>query len=339
MTQQAIRTFYKLSFNRVDANLRWVHFVSPPWINESGAEFIMYVVFADGVRKIDELSLCSADGTELAIKAEKVTDLPAELSKFNQLPEAFKDFFKVTFSLPEPLVVIGNGKIKSHTVPLFTLIPKIEYPEFLFNIVTQAESHFPDTVFSTLVETGTLYGHTAIHASRLFSQVITIELNTQLHTSALNINQRIKNIEFIHGNSGAEVDRLVDRLVSPTVFFLDAHWSGDNTVDWSASKFQGFPTETSHLGQSDSTLPTSTEQVPLDKEIDAILNRFAHESLIIIDDWQSVGSKDYAFAGEDWTHLSKQQLIEQFKSHKRTKFQYAYDEKHYAVGLDNMAQE
>lgn len=337
MTPKAIRTFYKLSFNRVDRNLRWVHFVSAPWINESGAEITLYVVFADSARKIDELSLCSTDGIELDIKTEKITNLPVELDKFNQLPEAFKNFYKVTFSLSEPTIVIGKGQIKSETVPLFTLMPKIEYPDFLFNIVSQAELHFPHTMFSTLVETGTLYGHTAIHASRLFDKVFTIELDNQLHTSALNINERVKNIEFIHGDSGEEVDRLVDRLAGPAVFFLDAHWSGDNTVDWSASKFQGFPTETSHLGQSSKKLPGSTEQVPLDKEINAILDRFSHQALIIIDDWQSVGNKDYAFAGEDWTHLSKQKLIDQFKSHYRTKFHYAYDEKHYVVGLDKMA--
>lgn len=333
MADNRINTYFKMAFKRVDKNLRWVHFESAPWVNQSGATFVIYVVFADGNRSLNQFSLTTAEGTEIEAAVEKVGTLEKPLTQFNDLPDSFKDFFKVTFTLAKPELVIGGGEIGGESVPLFSLVPTIEYPGFLFDIVAQMAVALPDVAFKYLVETGTLYGHTAIHASRLFDKVYTVELDEKLHKNAEKLKARFPNVEFVRGDSGVEVGKLVDKLDSPAVFFLDAHWSGDNTVDWDGSQFGGFPTETSHLGESGTPEPSSAEQVPLDKEINSILNSFPHEALIIIDDWQSIGSKDYAFVGEDWTHLSKSQLIEQFKQCSRTLFQYPYDDKHYVVAI------
>lgn len=303
-----------------------------PWIDSRGGSFEIVIVHADKNRQLSSISLSTIDGKNLEAKVEAIADLPAALSKFNDLPEGFRGFFKISFQLNQPETVLCDAISKGKDLSLFTLTPKIQYPVFLFDIVAQASHKLPGTTFKSMVETGTLYGHTAIHASRLFDQVYSIELNTNLHRNATKINRSISNIEFIHGDSGVEVTKLIEKLHHPTVFFLDAHWSGDTTVNWESSRFSGFPTDTSHTGSSASA-PTSVEQVPLDKEINAILDKFPHEALIIIDDWQSVGKKDHAFIGEDWSHLTQLQLINQFRNSNRTAFQYPYDDKHYVIGL------
>ncbi len=333
MTSFAIDTYYQLTFSRIDRNLRWVHFECMPWVSREGGSFQIIVVFADRNREIESLSICKVDGEPLIATVEPISDLPKVLSKFQDLPEGFREFYKVSFDLSQPEAVVGSAIFDGKKTSLFTLNPRIQYPDFIFDIVAQATLKHPEVEFKALVETGTLYGHTAIYASKLFDKVYTIELNEKLHTNARKINQSIANIEFIQGDSGVEVGKLLGRLNHPTVFFLDAHWSGDSTVNWNSSAFSGFPTDTSHTGKVGAAAPSSVEQVPLDREITAILESFPYEALIIIDDWQSVGKKDHAFAGEDWSHLSQSQLIDQFRDNKRTSFQYPYDDKHYVIGL------
>jgi len=332
------KTLYKLTFHRLDSGLRWVHFVSSPWVSENGALIEAYVVFSHATRRINNLELTSIDGTEIRATVNPVDELPEELEKFNELPAGFKNFLRVSFEVAEPEIVVGKIVEGGHDKSLFTLVPKIAYPEFLFDITQHAESAFENISFENFVETGTLFGHTAVHASRMFERVFTIELDKELHSNACRMSNQFPNIEFIHGDSGLEIKRLVGSLRGATVFFLDAHWSGDSSVDWKSSRFSGFPSDTAHLGTKDQSNPTSAEQVPLDKELTAIIDDFPDHAILIIDDWQSIGRKDYAFVGEDWTHLSHDFLLDQFASCPRVIFHYPYDEKHYVVGLDVIRQ-
>lgn len=334
MTNFAIDTYYQFAFSRIDKNLRWVQFECMPWINRDGGSYEIIVVFSDRDREIESLSLSTVDGQPIVTTVEPIIDLPKALSKFQDLPEVFRDFYRVTFDLNQPEAVVGSAMCEGERISLFTLNPRLQYPDFIFDIVSGAALKHPEIKYKSMIETGTLYGHTAIHASKYFDNVYTIELDEKLYANAKNINQSIANIEFIQGDSGVEINNLLSRLEHPTVFFLDAHWSGDSTVNWNSSAFSGFPTNTSHTGEAGTVAPSSAEQVPLDREISAILERFPFEALIIIDDWQSVGKKDHAFAGEDWSHLSQSHLIHQFRDNKRTNFQYPYDDKHYVVGLN-----
>ena len=83
--------------------------------------------------------------------------------------------------------------------------------------------------FGTFVETGTLTGETTIWASSLFEQVYTIEASRELYDGAQERFRNIKNIVSLFGESGPELSRLLPTL-PPTIFFLDAHWSGSNTA-------------------------------------------------------------------------------------------------------------
>lgn len=108
------------------------------------------------------------------------------------------------------------------------------------------------------VETGTYYGGTAIWASKVFGKVSTIEKSTELHENVVNKYGEITNIEFFLGDSRTCLKEIVSVLNKPTIFWLDAHWSGGLTY-----------------GEAD--------QCPLLKEID-IINSCQSETYIFIDD-------------------------------------------------------
>lgn len=83
----------------------------------------------------------------------------------------------------------------------------------------------------TSVETGTYLGDTAAMATRFFSRVFTVELSDELYRNA---STRLAIFSGAKTYKGLSQDRLQEilPLVSqePTAFFLDAHYSEDNTA-------------------------------------------------------------------------------------------------------------
>jgi hypothetical protein len=79
------------------------------------------------------------------------------------------------------------------------------------------------------VETGTYQGATARFASQHFARVVTIEGSESLHRSAKQQLLRCANIECLCGDSRHHLARIVRDLRGPTLFWLDAHWSGGET--------------------------------------------------------------------------------------------------------------
>jgi hypothetical protein len=79
------------------------------------------------------------------------------------------------------------------------------------------------------VETGTYLGVTARWASRNFPQVYTVEASKDLWERAVKSHAGMANIEFLHGDSRTALAGLLPRLISPTIFWLDAHWSAGVT--------------------------------------------------------------------------------------------------------------
>src|SRR5438046_1095042 len=76
----------------------------------------------------------------------------------------------------------------------------------------------------TYIETGTLEGDGAAWASRIFPQVISIELSETLHKNAAAKYSGIPNIRFLHGPSPLVLREVLQRLTTPSAIFLDAHW-------------------------------------------------------------------------------------------------------------------
>jgi len=171
---------------------------------------------------------------------------------------------------------------------------------------------------SLIVETGTFKGDSTKKMADKFDKVITIELDEKLYNETRKKlkNQGYNNIEFIMGDSGEIIQKISEEISEPTLFFLDAHWSGDSTIDWGKSKWKGYQTNTAHLGEKNK-VPSGEEQVPLDREIKSISKFFKHRGVVYIDDidkfsTSGAGLKDKAFIGEDYTHLDLKQFRDDF---------------------------
>lgn len=165
------------------------------------------------------------------------------------------------------------------------------------------------------IETGTCRGNGARQLAKAFPRVITIELDRALHESARQRLASLPQVECLQGSSAEVLERILPSLTeSSAFFFLDAHWSGDHTVNWPESSWQGYGLDTAHLG-SPGTIPSGEQQCPLASELGAISEHFRGHALVLIDDMKNLpptgpGRRDHSFAGENWSHLSRAQLRE-----------------------------
>lgn len=108
------------------------------------------------------------------------------------------------------------------------------------------------------VETGTHMGDTAAWAGSHFSKVTTIELSTSFHGSAQDRLQSQLHIRTLCGDSPTILSDIVPHLKEPTLFWLDAHWSGADTAG-------------------------GEEQCPVLREL-SVLERSPVEHVVLIDD-------------------------------------------------------
>lgn len=81
------------------------------------------------------------------------------------------------------------------------------------------------------VETGTFYGKTAIEMAKIFEKVWTIELSNELYSKTKeHYSKYYSNIEFILGDSTDVLPSILKKIRKPSIFWLDAHWSGGDTA-------------------------------------------------------------------------------------------------------------
>ena len=172
--------------------------------------------------------------------------------------------------------------------------------------------------YTTAVETGTYLGATTKYLATQFNRVHTIELDEGLFKEVEKSFKNNKNIKCHLGDSSTVLrEKIIDELNNSeydkkVFFFLDAHWSGDDNVDWENSKWKGAYSyargkNTAHRGNT--SLPNAVEQVPLEEEIMHIYNNFKNECLICVDDWDKIdkdgiGKKNAEFVGEDWSNIN-----------------------------------
>jgi len=81
-----------------------------------------------------------------------------------------------------------------------------------------------------LIETGTYMGETAWALRREFAHVETIELEPTLARLAEIRFARTPNVRVHEGDSAAVLPQILDELVEPALFWLDAHPSTDRTA-------------------------------------------------------------------------------------------------------------
>lgn len=79
------------------------------------------------------------------------------------------------------------------------------------------------------IETGTYRGAGALILASVFPEVVTIELDEELHRRAAERLSRHPGITAVQGSSRVQLGPLVDPR-RPTLYWLDGHWSGGITA-------------------------------------------------------------------------------------------------------------
>ena len=83
---------------------------------------------------------------------------------------------------------------------------------------------------NTLVETGTFQGEMIEAQRKNFSNIYSIELSPEYFIKAVDKFKRFKHIQIIQGDSAKKLKEVTCMLVSPSLFWLDGHYSGGNTA-------------------------------------------------------------------------------------------------------------
>lgn len=328
--------YYQIVPTRHDMFLRWTHFDRRrPWLDLANPDCILTLQLIGEDAGQAELRFEDRDGAPVPHEVLPDPQVPQGLPDFAQAPAAKRQLLriKVRFPGPAPLYLrrVSDGLL------LLTLVPVIAYPGFLFALMRECQASFCPEGFANFVETGTLMAHTTLHASYWFDKVWTIELSQDLHRQAEIALKDRRNVICLQGNSGDLLPGLAASLSGPSFFFLDAHWSGDDSVDWDTSRFSGYPVTTARIATPDPTGPGLTEsdrQVPLMTELTALADLHRGKAVVLIDDWGSIGRTDFGFAGEDWTALDAARIRDWIAAHPRTQFHFRADHHRYlwAIG-------
>jgi hypothetical protein len=137
--------------------------------------------------------------------------------------------------------------------------------------------------YSYFIETGTYNGDTIFALETYFDKLYTIEFSEKYYNNTKEKYGGNK-INFILGDSSIVFEKLLPNLTEKCIFFLDAHWSGEDTG-------------------------RSNKDVPLEEEIISINNLYKQDAIIIIDDFRLFGSNRYRKKGEDWSKINKDKLL------------------------------
>ena len=82
----------------------------------------------------------------------------------------------------------------------------------------------------TLIETGTFHGDMVQAMKKYFDMIYSIELSDHLYEKAKYRFRKNNNVAIIHGDSGEELKNLMNKIDTPTLFWLDGHYSAGQTA-------------------------------------------------------------------------------------------------------------
>lgn len=124
------------------------------------------------------------------------------------------------------------------------------------------------------IETGTYLGDTIFSQKSNFKKLISIELAEKLYKAAVRRFKKYPHIEILFGNSGELLYKIMPRINSRALLWLDGHYSGGITAK----------------GKTES---------PVYNELDAIFSNNKSRHIILIDDARLfIGQRDYpTFSG------------------------------------------
>jgi hypothetical protein len=119
------------------------------------------------------------------------------------------------------------------------------------------------------VETGTFLGSMVEYIAKTGVECSTIEIDEEIYQRTSKLLARIRNIQFLKGDSAEVLPVVLENIKSPAVFWLDGHYSGGFT------------------GKADIDTPVSIE-------LDMILNHPVKQHVVLIDDARDFnGSNGY----------------------------------------------
>lgn len=129
-------------------------------------------------------------------------------------------------------------------------------PQFKYALIADYGRRYN---LSAFFETGTCWGNACEVARRSFQQIYSIELSPEYHEFAASRFHGLENVHLYLGDSGQCIREILNSIPNvPTLFWLDAHWSGGDTAK----------------GQTDP---------PTELEID-VIHDLRPDSVILIDD-------------------------------------------------------
>lgn len=131
---------------------------------------------------------------------------------------------------------------------------------------------YPPCPNKYFIETGTYYGNGILRAlySGLFKEIYSIELSPVLYGYCKKIFENEKKVKLFLGDSSKVLPQILVKIESPATFWLDGHYSSDNTA-------KGI-TNTPILG-----------------ELEAIKNHSIKNHTLMIDDAKLFGTSHFDF--------------------------------------------
>lgn len=119
------------------------------------------------------------------------------------------------------------------------------------------------------IETGTYLGQTVDKLENNFKEVYSVELDKKLYKNAKKIFSGNKRVKILQGDSAVVLNKIVKNINSPTLFWLDAHYSGGITAK-------------------------GKKNTPVLKELTVIAKHMSKGSVVLIDDAREfTGESDY----------------------------------------------
>ena len=96
----------------------------------------------------------------------------------------------------------------------------------LFKIQELQKTYLCDT----FIETGTYKGDMLFALKNYFSKLVSVELSPLYYQQALVKFAKYKNVELQFGDSGDLMPTVIEKLISPALFWLDGHFSSGATA-------------------------------------------------------------------------------------------------------------
>ncbi len=170
---------------------------------------------------------------------------------FSILPRPVRNWLRVWRRL--------RHSVEEHPIPALTDGQKRQY---LIDITQR-------TGIKVFVETGTYRSETVRLLRNYVDRCFTIELDPALHAEAQAKLSDTDAIDLLFGNSGDLIPEILKTLSQPTLFWLDAHYSGAGTA-------------------------RGREDTPILQELGAILRHPVEGHVVVIDDAREfIGADDY----------------------------------------------